>query len=86
MPSVLAIAAHRAARGPARRVVKTSVSQGWTGKTGMCLLMRWRLPTADYQRFDDVTLPSADGSSQIDHIHLSRFGVLCSRPGTRQAG
>ena len=76
MPSVLAIAAHRPARGCVRRVVQTSVGQGWTGEAGMRLLMPWRIPAAHYLRFDEVILPSADGSSQIDRILLSRLGVF----------
>lgn len=55
---------------------KLPAVKGWTGEAWMRLLMQWRLPAADYQRVDDVTLPSMDGSTQIDHILLSRYGVF----------
>ena len=55
---------------------KLPAVKGWVGEAWMRLLMHWRLPAEHYQRFDDVTLPSADGSTQIDHVLLSRFGVF----------
>ena len=34
------------------------------------------LPKSTYTPFHDVTLPTPDGTTQIDHIFVSRFGVF----------
>ncbi|EJL6702775.1 nuclease-related domain-containing protein [Vibrio cholerae] len=35
-----------------------------------------QLPTSDYTLVKDVTLPTEDGTTQIDHIVVSKFGVF----------
>lgn len=34
------------------------------------------LPSVTYVRFHDVMLPTPDGTTQIDHVFVSRFGVF----------
>ncbi|NCC06421.1 MAG: NERD domain-containing protein, partial [Proteobacteria bacterium] len=35
-----------------------------------------QLDKDDYRQFHDVTLPTADGTTQIDHIIVSKFGIF----------
>jgi len=35
-----------------------------------------RLPADNYHRIHNVTLPTPDGTMQIDHIFVSRFGIF----------
>ena len=35
-----------------------------------------RLPKEDYHLIKNITLPTGDGTTQIDHILVSRFGVF----------
>jgi hypothetical protein len=35
-----------------------------------------RLPSTTYHPFHNVTLPTPDGTTQIDHIFVSRFGIF----------
>ena len=34
------------------------------------------LPSSEYRRYHDVTLPTASGSTQIDHVFVSEFGIF----------
>ena len=34
------------------------------------------LPPSVYRRYLDVTLPTVDGTTQIDHVFVSVFGVF----------
>ena len=36
----------------------------------------WRLDSSEYYRFADLHLPSGNGSTQIDHVVVSRYGVF----------
>ena len=49
------------------------------GLVGEKLVAGWAkltLPSPTYARFHDVTLPTPDGTTQIDHLFVSRFGVF----------
>lgn len=35
-----------------------------------------RLPADEYHAYENVTLPDGNGTTQIDHIYVSRFGVF----------
>lgn len=35
-----------------------------------------RLPESDYTLVKDVTLPTDDGTTQIDHVIVSKFGLF----------
>lgn len=49
-----------------------------TGKFGEWSVARRleRLPKDDYHVFNDVTLPTPKGTSQIDHLVVSRYGLF----------
>ena len=42
----------------------------------MNLAARFQLDRETYHRFRNVTLPTPDGTTQIDHVLVSRFGVF----------
>lgn len=50
--------------------------KGWIGEVLVSLAARVRLPESSYHRLHNVTLPTPDGTTQIDHIFVSRFGVF----------
>ncbi|RMX08186.1 nuclease [Corticibacter populi] len=52
-------------------IVKGMVGEGWVR-----LIARLRLPKETYHCIHNVTLPTIDGSTQIDHIFVSRFGIF----------
>lgn len=53
-------------------------SSWFKGKIGEYLVNRAlvKLPSSDYSLAKNVTLPTNDGSTQIDHIVVSRFGIF----------
>lgn len=51
-------------------------SKGWSGEAFVKLSARARLPVKSYYRIHNVTLPTPDGTTQIDHIFVSRFGIF----------
>jgi hypothetical protein len=50
--------------------------KGAIGEALVRLAARLRLPSETYHRFHNVTLRTPDGTTQIDHILISRFGVF----------
>lgn len=50
--------------------------KGMAGEAGVQLQARLRLPKRVYHRFHGVTLRTRDGSTQVDHVFVSRFGVF----------
>lgn len=50
--------------------------KGVMGEALVNLAARLRLPGDQYRRLRNVTLPTPDGTTQIDHIVVSRFGVF----------
>jgi restriction system protein len=57
-------------------VRKTRWFKGWRGEAFVKFAARLRLPAETYQPLHNVTLPSPDGTTQIDHIFVSRFGIF----------
>lgn len=55
---------------------RTPLVKGWVGEAVVNLMGRLLLPSKHYHRLHNVTLPTTDGSTQIDHIIVSRFGVF----------
>ena len=53
-----------------------SVLKGWLGEKTVTLGMWLSLNHRVYQRFHDVVVPSENGTTQIDHILVSPFGVF----------
>jgi len=52
-----------------------SVIKGWIGEKETQFGMWMKLGT-DYTRFHDIIVPTQNGTTQIDHILLSRFGIF----------
>ena len=57
-------------------LVKTPWFKGMVGEFLVKLIARWRLPADVYHPLHNVTLPTPDGTTQIDHVFVSRFGVF----------
>ncbi|AKE52521.1 nuclease-related domain-containing protein [Kangiella geojedonensis] len=50
--------------------------KGLLGEFLVKLTAKLRLPANTYHRVHNVTLPAADGTTQIDHIFVSRYGIF----------
>lgn len=50
--------------------------KGWFGEQLVRMSLSKALPPADYRIRHDVALPSRDGSTQIDHVVVSPYGVF----------
>jgi restriction system protein len=57
-------------------VLKSPWFKGATGETLVRLSARLRLPSDTYHSFHNVTLQTSDGTTQIDHVIVSCFGVF----------
>lgn len=57
-------------------LIKTSWFKGVCGEALVKAAARFRLPAETYKPIHNVTLPTPDGSTQIDHIFVSRFGIF----------
>ena len=53
-----------------------SLFKGWLGEMQGTLAHRLLLDSRVYQALNDVTLSTPDGTTQIDHILVSRYGVF----------
>ncbi|SFK36709.1 Nuclease-related domain-containing protein [Desulfomicrobium apsheronum] len=50
--------------------------KGWLGEFLVRQTVSTQLDKDDYRQFHDVTLPTADGTTQIDHIIVSIYGIF----------
>ena len=50
--------------------------RGWLGEIKSILAKKLYLGSADYTDINNVTLPTASGTTQIDHVIVSRYGVF----------
>jgi len=57
-------------------VIRSNWFKGVAGEALIGLLAKMRLPKDTYHTIHNVTLPTSDGSTQIDHIFVSRFGIF----------
>jgi len=57
-------------------LLKTPKVKGLFGEAFVKLLAKFRLPADIYIPIHNVTLPTPDGTTQIDHIFVSEFGVF----------
>jgi hypothetical protein len=57
-------------------ISKTPWFKGLLGEALVRFAARLWLPSETYHPIHDVTLPTPDGTTQIDHIFVSRFGVF----------
>ncbi len=59
-----------------KAVLKSRSFKGWFGEFRVRQALTNQLDTERYRQFHDVTLPTADGTTQIDHIIVSIYGVF----------
>jgi hypothetical protein len=52
------------------------VVKGWMGEAMLHVALRLQLPREHYHLRRNLTLPTPDGSTQIDHVVVSRYGVF----------
>lgn len=57
-------------------VMKSPWFKGMLGEWIVMLSAKLMLPKKYYHRIYNVTLPTPDGTTQIDHIFVSRFGIF----------
>ena len=57
-------------------VIKSSWFKGLFGEFTVNLLLSLRLDKTEYHLIKNVTLPTEDGTTQIDHILVSRYGLF----------
>lgn len=57
-------------------LLKSTWFKGLVGEFLVNLALTFRLPKADYHLIKNVTLPTESGTTQIDHILVSRFGIF----------
>ncbi|MGM0785987.1 MAG: NERD domain-containing protein [Pseudomonadota bacterium] len=50
--------------------------KGCVGEALVRVIARFRLPAGKYHRIHNVTLPTPDGTTQIDHVIVSRYGIF----------
>src|SRR5437763_4468828 len=53
-----------------------SIVRGWVGEHATSSLIAGSLNRDIYTRFEDVIVPTANGTTQIDHVVVSSFGVF----------
>lgn len=59
--------------------------KGWFGEAMGTLAHRLLLDSRVYHSLNDVTLPSAEGTTQIDHVLVARFGIFQDTPPRQRA-
>lgn len=53
-----------------------TIFRGWLGEKAMQLGMWIKLDRSVYNRFHNLILSTPNGTTQIDHVLLSRFGIF----------
>jgi hypothetical protein len=54
----------------------TSILKGWTGELMGAAAHRLLLDREIYRALNNLTLPTSNGTAQIDHVLVSRFGIF----------
>ncbi|BCG22538.1 DNA-binding protein [Pseudomonas tohonis] len=57
-------------------LLKSPLGKGYIGECLVRLFAHWQLDRQTYQRLHNVTLATLDGTTQIDHVFLSRYGIF----------
>ncbi|WP_165673279.1 nuclease-related domain-containing protein [Metapseudomonas otitidis] len=57
-------------------LLKSPLGKGYIGELLVRLFAHWQLDRQTYQRLHNVTLNTPDGTTQIDHVFLSRYGIF----------
>ena len=50
--------------------------KGWMGETAINLAIKLHLDPATYHLIPDIMLPTLDGTTQIDHVIVSKYGIF----------
>jgi predicted RNA-binding Zn-ribbon protein involved in translation (DUF1610 family) len=58
------------------KLLKTATFKGWFGERLVRFFAHYCLDRRVYRRLHNVTLDSPDGTTQIDHVFLSPYGVF----------
>jgi restriction system protein len=59
-----------------RAYLRSPTAKGARGERRVNSILDRKLPSNEYEIFHDVTLPSSHGSTQIDHIVVSKYGIF----------
>ena len=57
-------------------ILKSPWAKGHFGELLVRLFAHWQLDKQTYRRLHNVTLTTPDGTTQIDHVFVSRFGIF----------
>ncbi|WP_238984604.1 NERD domain-containing protein [Billgrantia kenyensis] len=57
-------------------ILKSRSVKGMFGEAFVKLIAKVRLPAEEYRGVHNVTLPTPDGTTQIDHVLVSRYGIF----------
>jgi hypothetical protein len=57
-------------------IAKTPRFKGYVGELLVRMSARFLLDTNEYRAIHDITLKTPDGTTQVDHVFVSRFGVF----------
>lgn len=57
-------------------LLKSPFVKGWIGELLVRLFAHWQLDRQVYRRLHNVTLNTLDGTTQIDHVFLSPYGIF----------
>ncbi len=57
-------------------LMKIPAFKGWIGEMFLHFGLKWLLPKQKYHLFHNVTLPTDDGTTQIDHVVVSEQGIF----------
>ena len=63
-------------------IFKSRWFKGIFGEAFVKLIARVRLPAEEYRGVHNVTLPTPDGTTQIDHVIVSATAFSSSKPST----
>jgi restriction system protein len=50
--------------------------KGWVGEMQGALAAKIRLDSQVYRSINNVTIPTANGTTRIDHVIVSRYGIF----------
>lgn len=57
------------------KVLKNPAFKGWSGEKAVSVVLR-KLEKHGFRILNDIMLPAGEGTTQIDHVVVSRFGVF----------
>ena len=76
LPLLLPLLAVLILPGVIAGILRTPMVKGHLGELWMRFLIDRHLPAPHYHALHNVTLATLDGTTQVDHIVISRFGVF----------